>query len=331
LLLQQLLLRRAESVTTVPERPLLTPWFRHVADDDRLLLEHGQAVVVLEGAAVRSFLPALFPLLDGTNTVPDLVERLGPVTRPAVDLALETLASHGLLVEGPAVSAGVQATVYGLAATFDLAPALVAERLAGGFVGVVGSASAGVDVARMLRAAGLGRVTAERWDGDSRPDLAVVAPGADELDELDRWNRAANERDLRWLPVLPYDGRFAAVGPLIVPGESCCYECLLRRRAANLEYGDHLPAIERAPLTARADLCFETFVASVAAHLVLRWIGGQDGSLPGVLHALEARPTLALGAHDVLRVPRCPVCSPVERLAAPLPWHEAGASEAVAA
>lgn len=318
-------------MTAVPRLPLLAPWYRLARDGDRLLLEHGQSVVVLEGGAVRAFLPALLPLLDGTRTCDDLVRRLGVAARPAVDLALETLSSHGLLVEGPDVSAGMQAAAHAVASTFDLAPAVAAERLAVAAVDVVGSSPAGVEIVRLLRASGVGRVSRGRWKGSSRVDLAVVAPAVDELEELDSWNQAANESGKRWLPVLPYDGRFAAIGPLVVPGESCCYECVLRRRGANLEYGEHLREIERAPLAARADPAFETFVAALAAHLTLRWIGGQDRSLPGVLHAVEARPALAVSEHPVLRVPRCPVCSPVERLAARLPWHEAEAGEGVAA
>ena len=225
----------------------------------------------------------------------------------------------------------MRAAAMALASAFDLAPAVAAERLAGAAVGVVGSSPAGAEIARLLRASGIGCVSRGRWKGSGRVDLAVVAPAADELDELDSWNRVANESGARWLPVLPYDGRFAAIGPLVVPGESCCYECVLRRREANLEYGEHLREIERAPIAARADPAFETFVAALAAHLALRWIGGQDGSLPGVLYAVEARPVLSLGEHPVLRVPRCPVCSPVERLAAPLPWHEAEVGKEVAA
>ena len=318
-------------MTAVPQHPLLAPWYRLVEDDERLLLEHGQALVVLEGAAVKSFLPALLPLLDGTRTCEELVQRLGVAARPAVDLALETLASHGLLVEGPEVAVGVRAAAHGVASAFDLAPALVAKRIADASVVVVGSSSAGGEIARFLHASGVGVVSRGGWEGSNRVDLAVVAPGVHEAAELDAWNRAANERTTRWLPVLPYDGRFAAVGPLIVPGESCCYECVVRRRGANLEYGDQLRQIERAPLAARADPPFEALVAAVAAHLALRWIGGNDRSLPGVLHTVEARPALALGEHPVLRVPRCPVCSPVERLAAPLPWHAPALSAEVAA
>jgi bacteriocin biosynthesis cyclodehydratase domain-containing protein len=318
-------------MTQIPEHPLLAPWYRRVEDGERLLLEHGQAVVVLEGAAVRVFVPALLPLLDGTRTRDELVERLGSAARPAVDLALETLALHGLLVEGPDVLPGVRAAVYGLASAFDLTPAGVAERLDGAAVGVVGSSPTGSEIARLLRECGVGRVSSERWNGSGRIDLAVVAPAADEIVELDSWNRVANESAVPWLPVLPYDGRFASIGPLVVPGETCCYECVRRRRAANLEYGEHVREIERAPLTALADPAFEAFVAALAAHLALRWIGVHDGSLPGVLHAVEARPAFVVGEHPVLRVPRCPVCSPVDRVAAPLPWHEAHAGEEAAA
>jgi bacteriocin biosynthesis cyclodehydratase domain-containing protein len=310
---------------------MLAPWYRLLEEDERLLLEHGQAVVVLEGAAVRAFLPALLPLLDGTRTRDDLVRTLGTPAHPAVDLALETLASEGLLVDGPDVLPGMQATAHGIAALFDLSPAVATERLASAAIGVAGSSPVGLAVGRLLRAAGVGRVAYEGWKVTARLDLAVVAPAADEFEELDPWNRAANESGARWLPVLPYDGRFAAIGPLVIPGESCCYECVVRRREANLEYGDRLREIERAPLAARADPAFEMLLAGLAAHLALRWIGGRDGSLPGVLHAVEARPALSLGEHHVLRVPRCPVCSPVERRAAPLPWHEARHGEEMAA
>jgi bacteriocin biosynthesis cyclodehydratase domain-containing protein len=118
------------------------------------------------------------------------------------------------------------------------------------------------------------------------------------------------------------------VGPLVVPGESCCYECLTLRLAGHLEYGDDLARIEAVPIAAAAGAPFETIGAGVAAQLALSWLGGRDARLPGLLHVLEARPMLSLAAHAVLRVPRCPACSPAERVAPPLPWHEAGAEAA---
>jgi len=314
-----------------PEWPLLAPWYRLVGDGDRLLLEHGQSVVVLEGGAVRTLLPALLPILDGTRTLADLSDRLGVAVRPAIELALELLAAHGLLVEGPDAPREVRSAAHTVAAAYGLTPAVATERLAGATVGVVGAAPAGAEIARLLHSSGIGDVLRLSWRGTdavkSRAvDLAVVAPAVDEGDALPGWNRLALDRKIRWLAVRPYDGRLASVGPLVVPGESCCYECVLLRRGANVEYGGDLADIEAAPVAATADAGADAFVIALAAHLVVRWIGGRDTTVPGVLHVVETQPALSLSEHHVLRVPRCCACSVAERLARPLPWHAAEAA-----
>jgi len=312
---------------SVPDRPLLAPWYRLVESDGRLLLEHGQSVVVLQGAAVRKLLPHLLRLLDGTRTVDELVDRLGAAARPAIEHALETLALQGLLVEGPDAAPDVRATAHAFAAAYRLTPARVAERLRGAVIGVVGEAIAGAEIARLLLAAGAGQVRRCSWDqGDDEVDLAVVTPAVDEIPLLGSWNHTALGDGTRWLPVRPFDGRLAAVGPLVIPGESCCYECLLLRRAANVEYGEDLARIEAAPLAATADPAFEALVVGVAAHMVLRWIAGHDRTVPGVLYAVEIQPLPTITDHSVLRVPRCPVCSSAERFAPVLPWHAAEAT-----
>ena len=310
----------------VPERPLLAPWYRLVGDGERLLLEHAQRVVVLEGAAVRMLLPVLLPLLDGTRTVDELVLRVGLPAREAIDLALETLATHDLLREGPDAPPPVRRAAHAVASAYGLAPALAAERLGAAVVGVVGASPAALEVARVVHAEGAGEVRRLGWRTGGAVDLVVVAPAEDELDALTAWNRRALATGTRWLPVLPYDGRFAAVGPLVVPHETACYECLLLRRAANLEYGDDLAEIEATPLSADGGAAFELLLAATAAHLVVRWVVGRDTTVAGVLYALETAPAPAITEHTVLRVPRCPACSPAGRLAPPLPWHAAEAA-----
>jgi bacteriocin biosynthesis cyclodehydratase domain-containing protein len=193
-------------------------------------------------------------------------------------------------------------------------------------VGVVGGSPAGGEIARLLHGAGIGDVRRLSWRNDRKVDLAVVAPARDEGDALPAWNRVALERPTRWLPVRSHDGRLAAIGPLVVPGESCCYECVLLRRAANLEYGDDLAEIEAAPLAAIADTGIDALMVAVATHLVVRWVAGRDTTVPGVLHVVETYPGLALSAHHVLRVPRCGACSNADRVAPPLPWHAAAAA-----
>jgi bacteriocin biosynthesis cyclodehydratase domain-containing protein len=316
----------AVDVTYVPERPLLAPWYRLVGDGDRLLLEHGQVVVVLEGGAVSTLLPHLLPLLDGTRTIDDLVARLGPPVRPAVELALSTLAQHGLLTAGPDAPEDARETAHAFAALFDVVPRVAAERLQEARVGVVGSSPTADDVARLLQAGGIRKLRRWSWRRSGEADLCVVIPAADEVDRLQGWNAVALEHELRWLPVRPWDGRAAFVGPLVVPHESCCYECVLLRRAANVEYRDDLVDVDAAPVAATAAVPFDALVAAVAAYTALRWLVGRDTTLPGLMRAVEAQPVLSLSTHTVLRVPRCPACSPVVHAAAPLPWHEAEAA-----
>jgi bacteriocin biosynthesis cyclodehydratase domain-containing protein len=164
------------------------------------------------------------------------------------------------------------------------------------------------------------------WEPAAAPDLAVVAPAGHEAPKLEAWNALALDRGLGWLPARPFDGAIATIGPLVVPGESACHACLLLRLGGHVEYGPEFAKIERAPFGVEAPASFEAIAAGVAAQLVLGWLGGRDGRLPGSVHVLEVGPPLALSAHPVLRVPRCPACSPAERRAPPVPWHEAAAA-----
>jgi bacteriocin biosynthesis cyclodehydratase domain-containing protein len=302
-------------------RPLLAPWYRLVADGERLLLEHGRSVVCFEGAAVRSLLPSLLPLLDGRHTVDEVHAATGAAARPAIEQALELLEANGLLVEGPPAVGGAANM---LAAAWGVAPAAVEQRFREARVVVIGEAMAAGEIAELLLVTGVGAVERATWDDDSgRPDLTVVAPAPAETPELVPWNTRALAAGLRWLPVRPFDGLIVSVGPLVVPGESACFQCLLLRTAAHLEYGGDVARLEAVPIAAPSSSALETLTAGLVAHIAAGCLAGPDLPLPSVLYVLETRPSLALGSHTVLRVPRCPACSHVERIAPPLPWHAA--------
>jgi bacteriocin biosynthesis cyclodehydratase domain-containing protein len=313
-------------VTADASRPLLAPWFRAVGDGDRLLLEYAQSVVVLEGGAVRTLLPALLPLLDGTRTVDELAARLGPAARPAIAAAVDLLRERGVVVDGPDAPADLREAARAAAAAYRLAPATAADRLRSSTVGVAGGGGARLDLLRLLGGAGVRTLRSLRWSSRRRVDLAILVPAADELDRLPAWNRAALATGSPYLLLRPWDGRMAAVGPLVVPGQTCCYACLLLRRGANSAFGEDFAEVEATPLAAAPETALEAIAAAVAAHLAVRWLVGADRTVPGVLYTIETQPALHLGEHPVLRVPRCPVCSVVERAAPPLPWHAAVAA-----
>src|SRR4051794_28184605 len=112
--------------------------------------------------------------------------------------------------------------------------------------------SSGPGLARALADSGL---TVSPIDGPEHfagldPRRSVVAVVAD-ADQPVRRLRAANEAclaaGLTWLPVGAYDGATILVGPLIVPRQSACAECLLRRLAANVAYADVFADVVAAP------------------------------------------------------------------------------------
>jgi len=310
----------------LPLRPLLTPWHRIADEPGRLVLEYGGEAVCLEGRATRALLPALLPLLDGTRTLDEIVAVLGAEARAGVESALALLAEHELLTNGPPLDTLVPvpfaAAAVAYAAASGLTPAVVRDRIAGAKVAVVGSGAAAAEIARLLRLSGVGRVEGGTWDS-VKAGLAVVAPGAGEQPLLSGWNARALVSGRPWLQVLAFDGAFAAIGPLYVPGETCCYECYLRRRASNVGYPDEFWALERAPDRAPEAPATIAAVAGLAAGLALRWLLFEDPFVAGVLATLELGDETRLSQHAVYRVPRCAACSPAAAQAPPLPWAEA--------
>jgi bacteriocin biosynthesis cyclodehydratase domain-containing protein len=310
----------------IPALPFLPPWYRVATGSGKVVLEYGQRLVCFEGRAAERLIPALLPLLDGTRTVEEIVRVLGEPIRPAVENALAELAAHGVLLEGPPLPGDLPGPFSGAA---QLLASLhrgrgplgdTAASIAGCSVAVVGDAAAGVEAARLLRLSG---VDVQRDASvTAGVDLTVCTPAAGELPLLAEWNRQALEARAPWLQVLPFDGRYASVGPLYLPGDTGCYECFRLRRGANLGGGDELVLLEGAPASYPAASAIDAVVGGLASLLALGWLVLGDHYAPAAFYAFEVVPVLRLGVHHVHRVPRCPACSNLEDVAAPLPWHK---------
>ena len=313
----------------VPERPRLKPWFRLAEAGEAVVLEHGQSAIVFEGRAARRLLPCLLPLLDGSRRVAELAPELGWDSEAGVEHALRVLHEHGLLLDGPgldpAEAVGVVDAVEFLAsATPGSQVPAIRTSLADAAVEVVGGGAPVAMLIELLRASGVGHVASAPWETSaerSRARLVVVVPSGGEVAEVARLNRRLVEGGGVWLQVLPFDGRFAAIGPLYVPGETCCFECYRLRRLGTSGYPAEFAALEETRLEAPAGPALNATVAGVAATLVLRWLAHRDHALPGAFYACEGAGT-ALTNHRVYRVPRCPVCSGLDDVAPPLPWYK---------
>jgi bacteriocin biosynthesis cyclodehydratase domain-containing protein len=315
---------------SIPELPFLKPWYRVARSGEGLVLSYGASAVVLEGKAVQQLLPAVLPLLDGTRTIPEIVACVGTPVGPAVENCLELLAQRGLLTAGPPLSPElprpVSDTAVFFGATAGLDPQEALERLIGARVGVVGTGAAAASVCRALRRSGVGAADPLSWqpafDG---LDLVVAAPEPIELPLVEELNRAAIDAATAWLPLLPFDGRMAAIGPLFLPGETSCYACYRARRAANVGYAAEFLELEREPARYPVPQFDVEIVVSLGVRVALGWLVARDPALPGAFYAYEQGETLALSRHVVYRVPRCPACSPSRRQAPLLPWHRAEA------
>lgn len=314
------------SASVIPARPRLKPWYRVAHVEDGVVVEHGDSVLRLGGGAATTLLPELLPLLDGTRTPEELHHVLGEPIAPAVEHALDVLASRGLLADGPVEDA---ASLRARTARFLAASSAagrsereISAALRASAVDVAGEGSAAAEIVRLLRLSGVASVEHVTLDDDRRDLLAVVAPSSAELASLAQWNRARLDSGEPWLLVAPLNGRFAAIGPFVVPGQTACYQCFRLRRAANSGYGDVYSSLEGASADGGASIAFDGLVAGAAASLVLRWITECDPRVPGRFFALETDDALRLEAHVVYRVPRCSDCSPLARSSDPLPWGD---------
>jgi bacteriocin biosynthesis cyclodehydratase domain-containing protein len=302
------------------ERPYLPPWYRLADLGDALALEHGQAVVRLDGAAATKLLPQLLPLLDGTRTIDEIVACLGERIRPAIEHALHVLEEHDLVLDGPAETEPDTVARLLAAAGPQRSEGALARVLGISHVAVAGAGATAAETARALRGAGVGTVSRASWDEAPPVDLVVAAPARDEIGRLEDWNRAALNAELPWLQLLPFDGRFAAVGPLFLPHQTCCRACYALRRRANVPYPDEFEAVESAAPTAATPPPLRAVLAGFAALVAARWLATADPALPGRLFAIELRHGPGVSAHHVFRVPRCPACS--QGAVRPLPWFK---------
>jgi bacteriocin biosynthesis cyclodehydratase domain-containing protein len=311
------------SLGAIPERPALAPWYRVVAADSRLLLEHGGSVVTFEGKAASLLLPSLIPLLDGSRTVDEIVNAIGAGVAPATHRALKLMAAKGALLDGrqPSTADGPasEAAIF-TAESGGPAPAQALATLSVGEVNVAGTSSAAEEIVRILEATDVGPVRSvgmcEAGDVDG---LLVAAPTEEERAELASVNARRLELMQPWLQILPHDGRFVVVGPLFVPSSSACYTCYRLRRGACSGFENDFDAIDGGEVQAASPPPLVAVAAGIAAVLALRWLAWADPTLPGRFYTLETGIVLGLGYHQVLRAPRCPSCG-IGDGPMPSPW-----------
>lgn len=150
-------------------------------------------------------------------------------------------------------------------------------------------------------------------------DVIVVAMDEPRMAIFDWVNQICLDENIPWLVCSSLNSIEGTVGPFIVPRETCCYECYRLRLKSNLDAYDEYVAFEKyvrehegrtasyGYLSQFPAILGEFVALEVVKHLTLLVPPETYGSLFSInFMTLQAR------SHEVLKLPRCPVCGPAK-------------------
>lgn len=143
------------------------------------------------------------------------------------------------------------------------------------------------------------------------PEAVYVVATPDYLEpELARFGSAARERGLRWLPIKA-EGVIPWVGPLLIPGQTGCLECLLDRvrghRRPEVEQMAREGLDQSLRLSVGWTAASRDTVAGLLATELDKLAEGAASTLVGAVWTLDFR-TTELERHPLTRRRQCPAC-----------------------
>ena len=155
----------------------------------------------------------------------------------------------------------------------------------------------------------------EDWVNDEPPvDCLVVTSDFGGLELMREWNEFCVKFGIHFLPVVLQD-MVGYLGPLVMPGETPCFECLWARQNSHMTDPASQRGTEGAAFYGQLVSGYLPPMASVlgdiaAMELVKFYSGALPGSKVGKLIEVDLMKP-ALATRNVLKVPRCRVCGPL--------------------
>ncbi len=313
--------------------PILSPRTQLLRSEGKLLVRHGDQVRSVAGDEAVALVRTL--VAGATGSI--LLEPAGGGAAWAQLVGV--LEEIGLVTTDVDVTtASPQARQLWDRAGRVLPVGDIDAALRGAVIPVIGTGPVAERIRAVIAGAGVA-LTQDRAAGRASAQipgaLPVTVVVGESIDDpaLLAHNEWAHEHRAPWLPVIPDDAHRAIVGPYLVPGSSACFACYRLRRLANFPDRRIIDALTQAtaiPMTtpATALLGMDWFIAGLVAEKVLERAALGDHSAmsaPGSLASLEpARPGIDVSEHRVLRVPRCPTCSPTKDRGMPQVWFHGG-------
>jgi len=164
-----------------------------------------------------------------------------------------------------------------------------------------------------------------QWNGDLEAksvDCLVVTSDFGSTTVFREWNRFCIKGKLHYLPVMLMD-LVGYIGPIVVPGETACFECLQARQNSHIEHPKRRRALEAAAFEGQHIVGFHPSMASILGDIVVLELTKLYGQLVpppkiGTLIEVDLLETRLTG-RKVLKVPRCQACSPMTSRASTAP------------
>lgn len=247
---------------------------------------------------------AVAPMLDGDHEVEAIFDALsGAYPAERVFAALVRLRTSGYLAEDAAVEARPTMAFWEYA---SVRPLLARSRLDATVVSTVAIGNVDIEfLTELLRRQGVevarqGDVTVVVTDDYLRPELAA-------------WNARSLISKKAWLLAKPV-GIETWIGPVFVPGQTACWECLAQRLRGHRKLEEYIARRNGtdAPMGAIPAHIASTQHAALAeaATEITRWIGtaGQSTLLDQVVSTSVI--TLQRTHHTLIRRPQCSSCGP---------------------
>lgn len=263
--------------------------------------------LILLSESERAWIPdpiyaALAPMLDGVHEIEAIFEALsGTYPAERVFAALDCLRTSGYLAEDATAEAQNTMAFW---EHLDVPPSVARSRLDATVVSIV--ALGEVDARSLthlldrhgIRIAREGDFTVIVTDDYLRPELAA-------------WNARSLISGKTWLLTKPV-GMDTWIGPMFVPGQTACWECLAQRLRGHRKLEDYIARRNglEAPVGATLGSIPSTQHAALAeaATEITRWIGtGGKSALRNWVVSTSVL-TLERTHHNLTRRPQCPSC-----------------------
>ncbi len=305
--------------------------FAEVASlDEALVVLAAKSVTTIEGDGVTRFAVALRHELGADKYVSadELAEMMSlPINQVAT--VLDRLTEAGVLsaTEERYPPAVITAA---LRAGRQLPDDIINKRLNETTVALVSRpGSALADTIRLATTAQGMRMQVFDSVPDAQGDMLVVVANSYLDPVLFSANTRALETDTPLLPVIAFDSETAWVGPFCIPHQSACMKCFQLRRSANFSDDVFRPELLRLqpiddPTPDFGPNPIHYIQAGIVANFLLESVALRNhgpSAMPGGLTTITVNDAgLDVQTRRVLRVPRCPDCSPVADTGFPQVW-----------